>query len=94
MTQVDTLFAKVLRFGQTRVDVGENLYNLFNTNDSAGYEQTYDYRTQCASWLQPTSIVPPRFERVNVNAEFLTSVPLETLLAEIAVAIVVPGERV
>jgi hypothetical protein len=70
VTQVDTRFAKVLRFGQTRLDIGVDLYNLFNTNDPAGYEQTYDYRTQGASWLQPTSIVPPRFARVNVTLNF------------------------
>jgi Carboxypeptidase regulatory-like domain len=70
VTQVDTRFAKVLRFGETRVDIGVDLYNLFNTNDPAGYEQTYDYATQGASWLQPTSIVPPRFARVNVTLNF------------------------
>ena len=70
VTQVDTRFAKVLRFGQTRLDIGVDLYNLFNTNDPAGYEQTYDYSTQGASWLRPTSIVPPRFARVNVTLNF------------------------
>jgi hypothetical protein len=70
VTQVDTRFAKVLRFGETRLDIGVDLYNLFNTNDPAGYEQTYDFATQGASWLQPTSIVPPRFARVNVTLNF------------------------
>jgi hypothetical protein len=44
--------------------------NLLNTNDPAGYEQTFDYATQGASWLRPTSIVPPRFARVNVTLNF------------------------
>jgi hypothetical protein len=63
-------FAKVFRFGGRRADIGVDLYNLFNTNDPAGYEQAYDYATQGASWLRPTSIVPPRFARVNVTFNF------------------------
>jgi len=70
VTQVDMRFAKVLRFGNKRLDVGVDLYNLFNTNDPAGYEQTFDYATQGASWLRPTSIVPPRFARVNATLNF------------------------
>jgi hypothetical protein len=70
VTQVDTRFAKILRFGRTRADVGVDLYNVFNTNDPAGYEQTFDYATQGATWLNPTSIVAPRFARVNITFIF------------------------
>jgi hypothetical protein len=70
VTQIDMRFAKIFRFGTRRLDVGIDLLNLFNTNDPAGYEQTFDYATQGASWLQPTSIVPPRFARVNLTLNF------------------------
>lgn len=70
VTQVDMRFAKVFRFGRKRADVGIDLYNLFNTNNGAGFEQAFDYATQGASWLRPTSIVPPRFARVNVTLNF------------------------
>ena len=41
VTQIDMRFAKIFRFGGTRrLDVGMDLYNLFNTNDPAGYEHT------------------------------------------------------
>jgi hypothetical protein len=70
VTQIDMRFAKVLRFGGTRADLGIDLYNLLNTNDTAGYEQTFDYATQGASWLRPASIVPPRFAKVNVTLNF------------------------
>jgi len=70
VTQIDMRFAKVLRFGRRRIDIGVDLYNLFNTNDPAGYEQTFDYDTQGASWLRPSSIVPPRFARVNASVNF------------------------
>jgi len=70
VTQVDMRFAKILRFGRMRADVGIDLYNLFNTNTADGYEQVFDYATQGASWLQTTSIVSPRFARVNVTLSF------------------------
>jgi hypothetical protein len=70
VTQIDMRFAKIVRFGRTRTDLGLDLYNLLNTNDAAGYEQTFDYATQGASWLRPSSIVPPRFVRVNVTLNF------------------------
>jgi hypothetical protein len=70
VTQIDMRFAKVLRFHGKRADVGVDLYNLFNTNDPAGYEQTFDYATQGQTWLRPTSIVSPRFARVNVTLNF------------------------
>jgi hypothetical protein len=70
VTQIDMRFAKIVRFGTRRADIGVDLYNLFNTNDPAGYEQTFDYATQGATWLRPTSIVPPRFVRVNLTLNF------------------------
>ena len=70
VTQIDMRFAKVLRFGGRRADIGVDLYNLFNTNDAATYEQAFDYATQGASWLRPATIVPPRFARVNVTLNF------------------------
>ena len=44
VTQVDMRFAKVLKFGGTKADVGIDLYNLFNTNDPVGFIETYDSR--------------------------------------------------
>ena len=70
VTQIDMRFAKIFRFGGRRADIGVDLYNLFNTNDPAGYEQAFDYATQGATWLQPTAIVPPRFVRVNATLNF------------------------
>ena len=34
-------FAKVLRFGRTRTDIGVDLWNLFNTNYATTYQGTY-----------------------------------------------------
>ena len=39
---VDMRFAKILRFGGRRTDVGVDLYNLFNSNVTTAYQQTYE----------------------------------------------------
>ena len=70
LNQVDMRFAKILRFGSTRADVGVDLYNLFNTNDTTTFDANFAYTTSGATWLQPTAIVPPRFARFNVTFSF------------------------
>ena len=39
---VDMRFAKIFRFGGRRLDVGVDLYNLFNSNVTTSYQQTYE----------------------------------------------------
>jgi hypothetical protein len=70
VTQVDMRFAKVLKFGGRRADIGLDLYNLFNTSDPVGFIETYDFATNGATYLQPNAIVPPRFVRFNVRVNF------------------------
>jgi hypothetical protein len=70
-TQVDMRFAKVLRFGGRRLDVGIDLQNLLNTNYGTVFEPNYDYRaSNGGTWLNPTSILGPRFARVNLTFNF------------------------
>ncbi|HXH25355.1 MAG TPA: hypothetical protein VNI78_08910, partial [Vicinamibacterales bacterium] len=73
--QVDMRFAKILRFGGTRTDLGVDLYNLFNVNTPVAYDGTYDVVPAPGlgpggEWLRPTAIVQPRFARVNVTVNF------------------------
>jgi hypothetical protein len=70
MNLVDMRFAKILRFGGRRADIGIDLYNLFNENFATAYQQTYEYRTNGASWLQPTSIAAPRLARFHMTLNF------------------------
>jgi hypothetical protein len=70
LNQVDMRFAKIIRFGGRRADVGVDLYNVFNTNDTTGFDANFVYTTNGATWLQPTSIVAPRFARFNVTFSF------------------------
>ena len=67
---VDMRFAKILRFGGRRTDVGVDLYNVFNSNVGTAYQQTYEYRTNGASWLTPTAIAAPRLARFHVTFTF------------------------
>jgi hypothetical protein len=70
LTQVDMRFAKIVRFGTKRADIGVDLYNLFNTNDTTGFDANYALSNNGGTWLQPTAIVPPRFARFNVTLSF------------------------
>jgi hypothetical protein len=70
ITQVDMRFAKIIRFGRTKADVGLDLYNLFNTSNSTTYIETFDWATAGATWLRPSAIVAPRFVRFNVTVNF------------------------
>jgi hypothetical protein len=71
VNQVDMRFAKIFRFADRRIDVGVDLYNLFNTNDATSFDQSFDYGVaDGGEWLQPTAIVAPRFARFNVTLSF------------------------
>ena len=73
-TQFDMRFAKILRFGNTRADLGVDVWNLLNTNYSTGYENTYQYSIGNAlnggTWNIPTTIYAPRYARLNVTFNF------------------------
>ena len=70
ITQVDMRFAKVLKFGGRRADIGIDLYNLFNTDTASTYQETFDYATNGATYMRPTSVVSPRFARINLTFNF------------------------
>ncbi len=67
---VDMRFAKILRFAGRRTDVGLDLYNLFNSNITTSYQQTYEQRTNGAAWLTPTAIAAPRLARFHLTLNF------------------------
>jgi Carboxypeptidase regulatory-like domain len=73
-TQIDMRFAKILRFGGKRLDIGVDLNNLLNTNYSTTFENTYQYTAGNAglggTWNNPTAIISPRFVRWNLTVDF------------------------
>lgn len=75
-TQLDMRFVKVIRFSGRRADVGLDLNNLLNANYASGpavpfWDATYAYGVaNGGTWLNPTSILAPRFARFNVTFNF------------------------
>ncbi|HEV8397319.1 MAG TPA: TonB-dependent receptor [Vicinamibacterales bacterium] len=73
-SQIDMRFAKIVRFGRTRTDIGVDLNNLTNTNYATGYNNTYIYGTdntpRPSGWGTPTSTYNPRFVRLNFTVNF------------------------
>ena len=65
---VDMRFAKVLRFGRTRADIGIDAYNVFNTNTGTTFNANFG--ADGATWLRPTAIYTPRFLRFNVTFNY------------------------
>jgi hypothetical protein len=66
----DLRVAKVLRFGGKRLNVGLDLYNLFNANAPTAFETVFDFATVGARWMQPTTVLNPRALRFNAQFEF------------------------
>ena len=73
-TQVDMRVAKIFRFGKTRLDVGLDAENLFNTNYPTAYDNTYQYSAantaMGGTWNNPTAIYTPRYARLNLTLGF------------------------
>jgi hypothetical protein len=65
--QIDFRFAKILRFGRTRTQLGVDLYNATNSNVPLTYNQTY---VVGGAWLAPTTILPARFVKVSAQFDF------------------------
>jgi hypothetical protein len=69
--QFDMRFAKIFRIQGRRLDVGLDLQNIFNANYGTVFESSYDYTApNGGTWLNPTTILGPRFARVNVTFNF------------------------
>ena len=69
--QIDMRFAKIFRFGPRRVDVGVDLQNLLNTNYATAYESQYSYTAaNGGTWDNPTTILGPRFVRLNFTLNY------------------------
>jgi len=70
-TQIDMRFAKIIRLGPRRLDVGVDLQNLLNTNYATTYQSQYDFvAANGGTWFNPTTILAPRFVRLNFTLNF------------------------
>jgi hypothetical protein len=82
----DLKFAKNIRFGNKRINLGVDVYNLFNSDAATSYDGTYtatrladgtwvtDNPTtpvvEVNNWGRVTGLVPPRFARFQVQFDF------------------------
>jgi hypothetical protein len=66
LNQLDLRFAKVIRYGRTRTNVGIDLYNAPNANPVTAYNQTY----VAGKYLSPTAIMPARFLKFSAQFDF------------------------
>ena len=67
VNEIDLRFAKILKFGRTRTNVGVDVYNIINTSPVLTYNQNYN---PTGNWLVPTSVLQPRFAKFSVTIDF------------------------
>jgi hypothetical protein len=71
----DLKLGKNIRFNNRRVNVGVDIYNLFNKEQVLTYQDNYDTVDNPATpaveqWGQATSLLSPRFVRLSVQFDF------------------------
>lgn len=67
INQLDVRLGKILNVGNYRANLAVDLLNLFNANTPITYQQNYGNGAQ---YLQPLTILNPRFVRFNVTVDF------------------------
>jgi hypothetical protein len=69
---LDLRFAKILRFGRVRYNVGIDLINATNSDAILTYNQTFNpaVTTGAGAWLAPTSVLTPRFVKLGAQIDF------------------------
>jgi hypothetical protein len=67
---VDLKLAKNVRFAGRRVNFGVDVYNLFNSDAIRAYEPTYPATAAGVAWGSPTTLLSPRFARLQIQFDF------------------------
>jgi carboxypeptidase family protein len=72
VNQVDMRFAKIVRFKNTRTNIGIDIINLLNANSATAFTTTYGggATPNGASWEQPSTIMQPRYARFSMTLDF------------------------
>jgi hypothetical protein len=71
----DLKLSKIVRFGNRRVTIGGDLYNVFNSDAIQDYDDNYilDNPATPANeqvWGNPSSLISPRFWRISMQFDF------------------------
>ena len=74
-TIFDLKLGKNLRFANKRLNIGVDIYNLFNNDQVLTYQDNYDVADDPATavveqWGQATSLLSPRFMRLSIQFDF------------------------
>jgi outer membrane receptor protein involved in Fe transport len=74
-TIFDLKLGKNLRFANKRVNVGVDIYNLFNNDQVLTYQDNFDTVDVASTpvveqWGQATSLLSPRFVRLSIQFDF------------------------
>jgi hypothetical protein len=69
---LDLRFAKILRFGHARYNIGIDIINATNSDAILTYNQNFNpvVTTGAQAWLAPTSVLTPRFVKVGAQIDF------------------------
>jgi hypothetical protein len=71
VNEIDIRFAKILRYGRTRTNVGVDVYNITNASPVLTYNQNFTRNPAGGfNWLTPTSVLQPRFFKVSTTIDF------------------------
>jgi hypothetical protein len=71
VNEIDIRFAKILRYGRTRTNVGVDVYNLTNSSPVLTYNQNFSPIAGGGfTWLTPTSVLQPRFFKLSATIDF------------------------
>lgn len=67
VNEIDVRFAKILRFGGTRTNIGVDVYNIINSAAILTYNQNF---IPNGNWLVPTVVLTPRFVKFSATIDF------------------------
>ncbi len=67
---IDMKVGKNIRFGDKRLNVGVDVYNLFNNDAVRIYQDTYPASSTGIPWGAATTLLSPRFARLQVQFDF------------------------
>lgn len=66
----DLKLGKNIRFAGKRLNVGVDVYNLFNSDTVRDYQNTFPASGAGVAWGTPTTLLSPRFARLQVQLDF------------------------
>ncbi len=76
LTLFDLKLGKNFRFANKRLNIGVDIFNLFNSDAIDGYQSTYTLdnpatpEVEVNQWGNPTSLVSPRFTQLSIQFDF------------------------